>query len=93
MKGKWHPASFGVLEGGRWYHLAATFDGEKLRTYKDGVPISTVDVFGVADHEAAALAFGKHAVSAGYFAGVIDDVRVYERPLGDQDVAELFAGR
>jgi hypothetical protein len=92
-RGKWYPASFGHLEGGRWYHLTATFDGEKLRTYKDGVPMSTVDVFGVADHEPHALALGKHAAGSGYFAGVIDDVRVYERPLSDQDVADLFAGR
>jgi hypothetical protein len=93
VRGKWYPAGFGDLEGGRWYHLAATFDSEKLRTYKDGVPMSTVDVFGVADDESHALMFGKHAVSAGYFAGIIDDVRVYDRPLDDQDVADLFAGR
>jgi sialidase-1 len=93
VKGRWYPAGFGPLQGGRWYHLSATFDGEKLRSYTDGLPVSTIDVSGVADHERAALVFGKHATRAAYFSGSIDDVRVYGRPLSDQDVADLAAGR
>jgi WD40 repeat protein/serine/threonine protein kinase len=93
VKGRWHAASFGPLQGGRWYHLAAVFDGEKLRTFADGVLVNTTDVYGAADQEDAALVFGKHATRVGYFSGVIDDVRLYGRPLSDQDVADLFAGR
>jgi serine/threonine protein kinase len=89
----WHSASFGPLKGGRWYHLTATFDGDKLRTYKDGVPISNTDVLGVANKEPAPLLIGKHDGSSVSFAGVLDDARVYDRPLSDRDVADLFAGR
>jgi hypothetical protein len=91
--GKWYPARFGPLEGGRWYHLAATFDGEKLRAYRDGVLVTTVAVVGVADHERTPLVFGKHATQKAYFAGLVDDARVYDRPLGDQDIHDLFVGR
>jgi hypothetical protein len=93
VNGVWQHASFGALEGRRWYHLAATFDGEKLRAYTDGTLVSTTDVVGVPDRETASLLLGKHAWQEGYFAGVIDDVRIYERPLSDQDVTNLFAGR
>jgi hypothetical protein len=93
VKGRWHPASFGRLEGGNWYHLTAAFDGEKLRTYTNGVLVNTTAVFGAADQEDAALVFGKHATRAAHFSGVIDDARIYGRPLSDEDVADLFAWR
>jgi WD40 repeat protein len=89
----WYRASFGPLAGGRWYHLAATFDGEKLRAYTDGALTSTTDVPGVADAEEAPLVLGKHAVSRGFFAGVIDEARVYDRPLSARDIADLFSAR
>ncbi|MCX5636427.1 MAG: hypothetical protein NTX52_01870, partial [Planctomycetota bacterium] len=38
--GTWYPASFGSLEANTWYHLAATYDGEDLKAYKDGVLIT-----------------------------------------------------
>jgi serine/threonine protein kinase len=93
VKGIWYSAQFGPLNGRQWYHLAATFDGEKLRAYKDGVLVATTAAPGVPGDERAPLTFGKHAVTASYFAGVVDDARVYDRPLGNQDIAALFAVR
>jgi WD40 repeat protein/tRNA A-37 threonylcarbamoyl transferase component Bud32 len=93
VNGEWRPASFGPLEGKRWYHLTATFDGAKLRTYKDGALVTTTEVNGVAEHEQVPLVLGRNAVRPWHFAGAIGDVRVYERPLSDRDVADLFAGR
>ena len=39
--GVWHAASLGPLTGNTWYYLAATYDGETLRAYKDGVLITS----------------------------------------------------
>jgi hypothetical protein len=86
----WQAASFGSLEGSRWYHLAATFDGENLHAYRDGALVTTTRVQGVPDREWAPLVLGKHAVHTDYFVGVIDDVCVYDRPLSKQDINHLM---
>lgn len=36
-----YPAKFGTLVGETWYYLAATYDLENLRAYKDGTLITT----------------------------------------------------
>ena len=38
--GVWYAASFGALQANTWYHLAATYDGENLRAYRNGVLIT-----------------------------------------------------
>jgi len=78
--GGWKAASFGTLEANVWYHLAATYDGTNLRAYKNGVLISTT----AATNPLSAtqtLKIGAHAdvpSSGGYFAGMIDEVRIWD---------------
>jgi fibronectin type 3 domain-containing protein len=88
---QWHSASFGTLQANTWYHLAATYDGETLRAYKDGVPVSSnTDMSGPADVEAAPLTLGRFADLSQYFAGDVDDVRIFNHALSDADIAALY---
>lgn len=90
--GTWHSASFGPLAGNIWYHLAATYDGETLRTYRDGVLISSnTRPSGPPDAEPSPLTLGRHATRDRYFAGAIDDVRIYDRALGGSEIASLMS--
>jgi hypothetical protein len=90
--GRWYAATFGALEGNRWYHLAATYDGETLRTYRDGVLVaSNLSPSGPADAEPKPLLFGRHATRDRYFSGSIDDVRIYDRPLGASEISALMS--
>ena len=89
--GNWYAASFGVLEADTWHHLAATYDGETLCAYKNGVLVgSNTRPSGPADPEEAALALGRHASAEAYFRGMVDEVRLYDRSLGGADVAALL---
>lgn len=86
----WYIASFGTLEADKWYHLAATYDGETLSAYKDGVLItSNTDPSGEPDSETSTLKFGRSAILEKYFTGTIDDARVYNRVLGLTEIAQL----
>jgi len=90
--GTWSAASFGTLAGNTWYHLAASFDGTALKAYVNGVLITTTGVAGVPDAEVGTLKFGRHSTAAQFFAGTVDDVRVYSRALTVDEIKKAMQG-
>ncbi|MBX6762525.1 MAG: hypothetical protein K6T51_07705 [Rubrobacteraceae bacterium] len=82
-------------EAGRWYHLAGVYDGEaeNLRLYVDGTLYDSVPYPG----SGAWSGRGHTAIGRGKFSGNqvdfvdgrIDDVRLYARALGDEEVRKL----
>jgi fibronectin type 3 domain-containing protein len=86
----WYGASFGPLAANTWYHLVATYDGENLRTYKNGVIVATnAQPSGAPDVAGSTLTIGKHSTAAQFFTGSVDNVRVYNRALSDSEVTAL----
>jgi hypothetical protein len=91
--GGWHAASFGALEADTWYHLAGTYDGEDLKAYTNGQLITTNSApSGPAANETNSLKLGKHAKSAQFFTGTVDDARVYNRPLAQEEIQGVMNG-
>jgi hypothetical protein len=94
------------LPPNQWTHIAATFDGECLSLFVNGVEVRcTGIVAGAMANEASALRFGGQSPWGDYFAGRIDDIRIYDRaltaaeiledastPVGDAIVAQPDAG-
>jgi fibronectin type 3 domain-containing protein len=64
-----------------WTHLAATYDGAQLRLYMNGVQVGSRAQTGNMAVSAGALRVGGNAVWGEFFAGLIDEVRVYNRAL------------
>jgi hypothetical protein len=92
--GQWYAASFEDLEANTWYHLAATYDGESLNAYKDGVLImKNSNPSGNPDAEEETLKLGRHTMWTEYFGGTIDDVRIYNYALSDAEIAAIYAGK
>jgi fibronectin type 3 domain-containing protein len=92
VNGNFYAASFGPLAGNQWYHLTATYDGETLRTYRDGVPVTTnTSPSGEPVADSALLTIGRNAIRDYFFAGAIDDVRLYGRALGAGEVQALVS--
>jgi len=72
-----------------WVHLAATCDGSDTTLYYNGGVVATV--------AAADTAFGRYAVgtnrsTGNYFAGTVDDVRVYNHVLSASEIQSLAPG-
>jgi hypothetical protein len=78
------------IEKGRWYHLAASFDGQKHRLYVDGklqadvinggMPILGQRVFlGASAKEEPQYRFN----------GSLDELRIYEQSLSAEEIKEL----
>jgi hypothetical protein len=75
---------------GRWYHVAATYDGGTKRLYVDGALVGTQD---------APVGFDAHDVIIGaddndgsivlHYDGLLDDIRIYDRQLDAIQIAAL----
>jgi len=78
---------------GSFVHLAVTrslITGEK-NIYIDGVLESTViDAAGVPLNDRHELVIGGNTSDIRYFTGILDDVRIYDHTLTENEVSELF---
>jgi hypothetical protein len=64
-----------------WTHLATTYDGAPLRLYVNGQEVGNRAVGGAIQVSTGRLRMGGNAVWAEWFAGQIDEVRIYNRAL------------
>jgi hypothetical protein len=72
---------------GRWYHLAATWDGQDKRLYLDGVLDAKAPWSGSLDASSDDLTFGGNAASANReFKGKIDSVRVWALARSSEEI-------
>ncbi len=69
-----------------WTHLAATYDGATLRLFANGVQAGSLALSGAMTVSASPLRIGGNAVWGEYFTGLIDEVRVYNRALGQAEI-------
>jgi len=77
-----------AIAQGQWYHLAGTNDGTNMKIYVNGQLKATVNSTGKTgvDHEAV---IGFDDAVPAYFEGVIDDIRIYNRALGEEEFQSL----
>jgi hypothetical protein len=69
-----------------WTHLAATYDGTTLRLYVNGGQVGSQAAIGAIQASTGLLRLGGNAVWGEWFAGRIDDVRIYNRPLTGAEI-------
>ncbi|MFF3409741.1 exo-alpha-sialidase [Streptomyces sp. NPDC002742] len=79
----------GAFNDGQWHHLALRRGGGQLTLFIDGTTVSTADVPGSASRNSPfGVHIGQRMDSRAYFTGAIDDVRVYDRGLTDDELSE-----
>jgi hypothetical protein len=69
-----------------WTHLAVTYNGTRLRLFTNGVLTTNLPVIGVPVTSTGALRIGGNAIWGEHFAGVIDEVRIYNRALSALEI-------
>jgi hypothetical protein len=76
---------------GRWTHVAVSY-GKQLRVFMDGRLVAERPYTPATNFAAGNFQIGRHAGSeeARYFPGVIDDVLIFGRELGEDDARRLF---
>ncbi len=89
-----HPVTGSLpIEEGRWYHAAVTYDGSTWRLYLNGVLDAelTVDAtprFDSIQHFGVGTALNSIGATEGRFAGVIDEVRVWNVVRTQQELRD-----
>ena len=85
------------VETYNWHLIAATFDGSQAKLYIDGELKDTEDVSGYIDKSTANLWVGNNNASEltklTSFSGHIDEVRIYNRVLSDEEIKLLYCNR
>jgi hypothetical protein len=81
-----------AFTAGRWTHLAGVYDpGKSILLYIDGLIAASGDVVASsAFHPAIPTVIGGRSYNY-YWKGLIDELRVYDRPLSGAEIAALAA--
>jgi hypothetical protein len=80
---------------GKWHYAVVTYDGSTLKLYADGQLVASNE--STADPESSdtkPVRIGANSLSGkmkGYFTGSIDEVRIWNRALSDNDVAAAYS--
>jgi Concanavalin A-like lectin/glucanases superfamily len=74
-----------------WTHLATTYDGAILRLYVNGMEVGSQPGGGNIQVSTGRLRVGGNAVWGEWFAGRIDEVRIYNRALNPAEIQANMA--
>jgi hypothetical protein len=74
------------LTANTWAHLAATYDGATMRLYVNGVQVASRAHTGAIATSTNPLQIGGDSIYGQYFAGRIDEVRIYSRTLNGAQI-------
>ena len=85
----------GTIELNEWIHVVATWDGSMMRIYKNGLEVGSLDKTGtLSTGPTVKVAIGNQPEGAEDrpFDGIIDDVRIYNKPLTAADIPDIMRG-
>ncbi|MCW1886836.1 PQQ-dependent sugar dehydrogenase [Luteolibacter flavescens] len=93
----WDIANVGRLETtlppvNQWVHVAATYDGARMRAFINGVRVGTMNATGAIPVTADPLYLGTKiptAIAGDHLNGALDDVRLYNRSLTGSEIGAL----
>jgi hypothetical protein len=77
--GDWSLAGPSSLPVGSWTHVATTWDGQTARLYVGGNQVASTALAGTAATSGSPFRIGGTQIWSEWFAGAIDEVRVYDR--------------
>jgi len=76
---------------GRWYHYTMVYDGREVIAYLDGVPFFSYPYYGQLNQNSMPLEIGRDLPgNVEYFAGRLDDLRIYSRSLSAREIRRIY---
>ncbi len=82
-----------TVNDGKFHHVAFVKTGSTLSLYIDGtLDGSVADLTSGTTTNTSPLSIGRRGNGVNYFAGMIDDVRIFNRGLTQSEIRSIFAG-
>ena len=79
-----------VLRTNRWYFIACTYDGSQMKFYIDAtLRGSTTKASGTIPNSGSDIWIGGNGVWGEYFSGLIDEIRIYDHALSEEEIQIL----
>ena len=86
-----HSNKSGVtIVAGNWYHAVMTYDKQNFRLYVNGIQVDVLPLSITIAPNSYRLRIGRNSSAAYYFNGLIDDVRIYNRALSQEEITLLY---
>ena len=84
-------ASSGSIQLNQWSHAVATYDGQEMALYLNGVKVGSMPKTGDVDDDPSVSTWvgDQFPVGDRPFDGLIDDVRIYSQALSSQEISAL----
>ncbi|HOW73949.1 MAG TPA: right-handed parallel beta-helix repeat-containing protein [Phycisphaerae bacterium] len=86
----WGPAA--EIKAQQWHHLAMSYDGKTLKVYLDGRLVASKGVNRKRSAGTTSLVIGRRQDGYVTFKGIIDEVRLYNRALPDDEIRANMQG-
>ncbi|MHC4596871.1 MAG: LamG domain-containing protein, partial [Planctomycetota bacterium] len=75
-----------------WHHIAATYDGTIFKCYIDGQLAQEWGYVGKMPENTASVTIGRRSRGGTSFNGMIDEVAIFNRALGAEEIPNLMIG-
>ncbi|MGA3192712.1 MAG: thermopsin family protease [Candidatus Bathyarchaeia archaeon] len=75
----------GIIQPGVWYHVVGTFDGATAKLYVNGRLVGSQQS-GYLAYNGQSLSIGNNPGGTSWFNGIIDEVKIYNIALSDQQI-------
>jgi len=84
-----------TIQNNRWYHAVVTYDGTTWKLYLNGNLDNSARVRATPRYDSIhdigiGTAFNSVGNPGGYFNGIIDEVRIYNRALSEEEIRALY---
>ena len=73
-----------------WYHIALTYNGSQLKLYVNGQEKNSKAVSGSLKVNQRPVCFGSDEGAQKFFKGTIDEIYIYGRALGSEEIQEIY---
>jgi hypothetical protein len=81
-----------TVDSGQWHNVVCVYDGQKISIYVDGKPDISMPQTGPIATNDFPVCIGENIELKGRcFHGLIDDVRIYNYALSENDITELYS--
>ncbi len=82
--------SGGVVKANQWQHVAAAWDGAKIRCYLNGTEVNKTNYSTVLTAQNTSLYIGSDGGAASWFNGLIDEPKVYQYALSPVQIKKDY---